>query len=196
MDYKVVLAIIGIVIGFVSYAAYFRGIFFGRTKPHVFSWLVWAVINWTAFSAQFVSGGGAGAWITAANAALCTAVAVIALSRGEKNITKSDWISFFGALAGIIAWVLTKNPLTAVVLVSLVDVFAIIPTFRKAYHKPYEENAFAFGIDLIKFVLELFALKSFNLTTALFPIVILVNDSLLVSMILLRRRRIFDPKSA
>lgn len=194
MDYKSALAVIGIVIGFISYTAYFRGIFFGRTKPHVFSWLVWAVINWTAFFAQFVSGGGAGAWITAANAALCTAVAVIALWRGEKNITKSDWISFIGALAGIVAWILTKNPLTAVVLVSLVDVFAIIPTFRKAYRKPYEENAFAFGIDLVKFVLELFALQAFNLTTALFPIVILINDSLLVSMILLRRKKLSNSR--
>lgn len=196
MDYKIVLATIGIVIGFVSYAAYFRGIFFGRTKPHVFSWCVWALINWTAFFAQFVSGGGAGAWITAANAGLCTAVAAIALFRGEKNITKSDWISFIGALAGVVAWILTKNPLAAVILVSLVDVFAIMPTFRKAYHKPYEENAFAFGIDLIKFVLELFALEVFSLTTALFPIVILVNDSLLVGMILVRRKNLSNSQRA
>ena len=72
---------------------------------------------------------------------------------------------------------------------SLTDCIAIIPTFRKAYIKPHEENAFAFGIDLIKFVLELFALKSFNLTTALFPITILINDSMLVSMILVRRKK-------
>jgi len=189
MDYKIILAGIGIVIGFISYASYFRGIFQNKTKPHVFSWVVWAIINWTAFFAQFVSQGGAGAWITAANAALCTAVAIISLFRGEKNITKSDWISLIGALAGITGWILTDNPLTAVILVSLTDCFAIFPTFRKAYIKPYEENAFAFGIDLVKFILELIALKTFNLTTALFPITILINDALLVSMILMRRKR-------
>lgn len=91
-------------------------------------------------------------------------------------------------MAGIVAWILSKNPLTAVIFACLVDCFAIYPTFRKAYHRPYEENAFAFGIDLAKFILELIALESFNLTTALFPITILINDTLLVSMILIRRK--------
>lgn len=190
MDYKTILAGIGIVIGFISYASYFRGIFRGQTKPHVFSWFIWATINWTAFFAQLAKGGGAGAWITAANAALCTAVAIIALFRGEKNITRSDWFALFGAVAGIVGWILTKNPLTAVILVCITDTIGLSVTFRKAYHKPYEENAFAFGIDLVKFVLELIALESFNLTTALFPITILVGDMFLVGMILIRRKRV------
>src|SRR3989344_7888830 len=126
MDYKIILAGIGIVIGFISYASYFRGIFLGQTKPHVFSWFVWAAINWTAFFAQLVKGGGAGAWITATNALLCSVVAVIAISRGEKEITRSDWLSLFCAVAAIIGWILTKNPLTAVILVSFADLFGII----------------------------------------------------------------------
>ena len=187
MYYQEILAGIGIAIGFVSYASYFRGIFGGQTKPHVFSWFIWAVLNITAFFAQLVKGGGAGAWITATNGTLCLVVAIIALWKGEKNITKKDWYSLLGALAGIAGWIFTKNPLTAVILVSLTDCFAVYPTFRKAYAKPYEENAFSFGIDLVKFTLELIALKSFNLTTALFPVTILINDSLLVGMILARR---------
>ncbi len=192
LDYKTILAGVGIAIGFVSYGSYFRGIFKGQTKPHIFSWFVWSLINGTAFFAQLVKGGGAGAWITGVNAALCVAVTILAVFRGEKEITKSDWYSLVGALAGISGWILTKNPLTAVVLISVTDFFAIFPTVRKAYYKPYEENAFAFGIDLIKFSLELFALGAFNLTTALFPITILVNDTALVSMILIRRRRIIN----
>jgi hypothetical protein len=180
MSYKEILAGIGIVIGLISYFVYFRGIFFGATKPHVFSWFIWTVINATAFFAQLVKGGGAGAWVTATNAVMCLLVTVVALQKGEKNITKSDWVCLVMAMAGIIGWVITKNPLTAVVLVCLTDIFAILPTFRKAYLKPYEENAFSFAIDEVKFVLELIALGSFNLTTALFPIVILINDSLLV----------------
>ncbi|OGE77792.1 MAG: hypothetical protein A2751_01925 [Candidatus Doudnabacteria bacterium RIFCSPHIGHO2_01_FULL_46_14] len=193
MDYKIILTGIGIVIGFVSYASYFRGIFRGQTKPHVFSWLVWTIINWTAFFAQLVKGGGAGSWITASNALLCTLVAAIALSRGEKNITRSDWYALFGAMGGIVVWIITRNPLTAVILISIVDCFAIYPTFRKTYLKPYEENLFSWSIDLIKFILQLFALKSFNLTTALFPIVIIVNDAALTAMIILRRKSIIKP---
>ena len=79
------------------------------------------------------------------------------------------------------------------ILISIVDCFAIYPTFRKTYLKPYEENLFSWSIDLIKFILQLFALKSFNLTTALFPIVIIVNDAALTAMIILRRKSIIKP---
>ncbi len=188
MVYRVILSVVGIIIGFISYAIYFRGIFTGKTKPHVFSWLVWSIVNWIAFFAQIVKGGGAGAWITGVNAFLCALVAILALFFGEKNITRSDWYSFVGALIGVFGWILTNNPLIAVILISLTDYFGIYPTFRKAYYKPYEENALSFGVDLIKFVLELVALESFNLTTALFPITILVNDTILVGMILIRRK--------
>lgn len=129
-----------------------------------------------------------GTFITATNASLCTLVAVIAIFRGEKNITLTDKLSFVGALLGIVVWKITDNPLFAVLIVCLVDTLAIYPTFRKSYYKPFEENVFSFGIDLIKFTLQLFALQSFNLTTALFPIVILVNDTSLVTMILIRRK--------
>ncbi len=188
MDYKIILTSIGICIGLVSYASYFKGIFSGKTKPHVFSWSIWAIINITAFFAQLAKGGGTGAWITAVNGLLCLTVAILAIFKGEKNITTSDKLSLLGAIAGIVGWLITKNPLVAVIFLSATDYFAIFPTFRKAYLKPYEENAFSFGIDLIKFTLELFSLQSLNLTTVLFPITILINDTVLVTMILIRRR--------
>ena len=194
LDYKTVLTGIGIAIGLVSYGSYFRGIFSGKTKPHLFSWLVWTIINWTAFFAQLVKGGGTGSWITATNACLCTLVAIFAISRGEQNITRSDWYSLTGAFLGVFGWIVTRNPVAAVILISVTDCFAIYPTFRKSYHKPYEENVFSWSIDLIKFILQLFALESFNLTTALFPIVILTNDFILTTMILIRRKSIIKAR--
>jgi hypothetical protein len=188
MTYQILFTWIGIAIGFISYAFYFKGIFQGQTKPHVFSWLVWALVNWTIFFAQIVSGGGFGSYITATNAVLCSLVAILAINKGEKNITLTDKLSFAGALLGIVVWKLTANPLFAVLIICLVDILAIYPTFRKSYYKPFEENVFSFAIDLIKFILQLFALQSFNLTTALFPVVVLVNDTSLVTMILIRRK--------
>ncbi len=190
MSHHQILAILGITIGFVSYAIYFYGIFYGQTKPHGFTWLVWGIMNITVFFAQLVRGGGAGSWITGINGVLCLAVFMVSLWRGEKNITRSDWWCLGGALAGIVGWIVTHNPLTAVLLASVIDLCAILPTIRKAYYKPYEENVLGFSIDLSAFVLALVALESFNLTTALFPVVILVNDSFLVGMILVRRRSI------
>lgn len=187
MDYHQNLAIIGVSINFISYIVYFYGVFFGKTKPHGFSWLVWGIMNITVFFAQTVKGGGAGAWISASNGIFCLAVAILSIWRGEKNITKSDWLCLGGAMSAIVVWAVTSNPLFAAVLASITDMCAIIPTIRKAYHKPFEENALGFSIDMSSFVIELFALQSFNLTTALFPAAILFNDSCLLAVIFWRR---------
>src|SRR3989338_9631999 len=97
-DYKIVLGIIAIILGFVGYMPYFREMFLGKTRPHVFSWFVWGLLTGIAFFAQIAKGGGAGAWVTGFSAIICFCIAVLAFFYGEKQITKSDWFSFAGAL--------------------------------------------------------------------------------------------------
>ncbi|MBN8779886.1 hypothetical protein [Thiobacillus sp.] len=46
---------------FVAFVPYFRSIFAGTTRPHVFSWVVWGTNTSVAFMATLSAGGGAGA---------------------------------------------------------------------------------------------------------------------------------------
>lgn len=100
MEYKTLLGLIATIIGLIGYVPYFRDIFKNKTKPHLFSWLILGLLTVIAFVAQVVEGGGAGAWVTGFTAAICFIVAALALFKGEKNITKSDWFCFVGALLG------------------------------------------------------------------------------------------------
>jgi hypothetical protein len=188
MDYKTVLGIIAIAVGFVSYIPYFRDIFLGQTKPHMFSWFVWAVLEGTAFFAQLSKGAGAGAWVTGTTSILCLSVFVVSLSRGEKDITLSDKLSLVGALLGIVLWYFSRNALTAVILVSITDFLGFVPTFRKSYFKPREETAKLYAMSVLKLAFSLFALQSFNLTTALYPISLILTNASFITMVLLRRR--------
>lgn len=189
IDYKIILGIAAIAVGFVSYIPYFRDIFFGRTRPHMFSWFVWAILEGTAFFAQLSKGGGAGAWVTGTTSVLCLSVFVVSLSRGEKNITRGDKISFGGAILGMILWYFSRNAATAVVLVSITDFLGFIPTFRKSYFKPHEETAKLYLMSILKLVLSLLALKSFNFTTAFYPASLILTNVLFVTMVVVRRRR-------
>jgi hypothetical protein len=188
MDYKIILGIIAVTVGFVSYIPYFKNIFLGNTKPHMFSWLIWALLEGIAFFAQLSRGGGAGAWVTGTTAILCVLVFSVSLSRGEKNIVFSDKISFAGAILGLILWLLSKDPLVAVILVSLVDFLGFIPTFRKSYFKPREETAKLYVMSILKLILSLFALQSVNLTTVLYPASLILTNALFITMILMRRK--------
>ena len=189
-DYKVVLGLGAIAIGFVAYIPYFINIFGRRTKPHVFSWFVWGLLEGIAFFAQLSKGAGAGAWATGFTAMMCFVIAAAAIFRGEKQITNPDWWSFFGALLGLVLWQMTDSPLLAIILVSLVDALAFVPTFRKSFFKPYEETATTYSLGIFKAAISLVALEAFNTTTWLYPASLVLTNTLFVTMLLVRRRKI------
>ena len=178
-----------------GYTSYIVGILKKRTKPHLFSWGVWAIIMTIVFVAQFIKGAGAGAWVTGFSAAACLTIAALAIQHGEKNITTSDWLAFFGAITIIPVWYLTRDPLWAVLLATVIDAMAYYPTFRKSYGKPYEENTLTYSIDVIKWVVAFFALGNYSATTLIYPMFCLSANTLLVVMILWRRSKMLTPVS-
>ena len=189
-DYHILFAVTSIFFQIFSYGPYLRDIFRGTTKPHPFTWLIWGLINVIAFFAQLAEGGGAGAWVTAIVATTCLFVAVLAFMRGERHIVTIDWICFFGALAGIVLWRVTDNPFLAILLVTLTDALAFVPTFRKTFFKPNEETASAWIIGAIGFLFQIVAFETLNLTTVLYPAFIAAANTSLVAMILIRRRQL------
>ena len=190
MEYQILLGVIASVIGLVSYVPYFRDMFRGKTKPHPFSWFVWGLLTAIAFFAQYAKDAGAGSWATGITAVACLIIAVCALFYGEKRITPLDWWCFAGALAGALFWAITSNPVAAVIIVTVTDAIAFIPTFRKGYAKPYEETILTFSMSVLKFVFAIFALQSFSVATVLFPASLVLSNGLFVAMILIRRRQI------
>lgn len=174
----------------IGYGIYIRSTLKKQTKPHLFSWAVWTVLMFIVFFAQLSKGGGAGAWVTGFSAAACLIIAGLAVTYGERNITKSDWFAFVGAIIIIPVWYFTQDPLWAVILATAVDAMAYYPTFRKSYLKPYEENFMTYSIDISKWIVALFALGHYSATTMLYPVFLLLANSALVSMILWQRSRI------
>ena len=176
------------IIGVIGFLPYFRNLFAGRAKPHTFSWLIWGILSAITFTAQVVSGGGPGAWIIGVAATLSLVVFVIAIFKGEKEITRLDKVSLASAALGILLWILTTNPLWSVIIVSIVDAVGYIPTFRKTFKQPYGETLALYFLSTISFVISLFALQVVDLTTALYPSSLITTNVIFISMVLIRRR--------
>jgi hypothetical protein len=190
LNYRVLLGGIAAVLGVIGFLPYFRNLLGGKTKPHTFSWLIWGVLSSITFTAQVVSGAGPGAWIIAVAAILSLGVFVIAIFKGEKEITSVDEISLGAAGFGIVLWIVTTNPLWSVIIVSIVDAVGYIPTFRKTYKQPYEETLSLYFLSSISFVISLFALQVVSLTTALYPTSLIATNIVFISMVLMRRRKV------
>jgi hypothetical protein len=190
IDYKESLGLIAILIGLVSYVPYFINIFRGKTKPHAFSWLIWAVLTGIAFAAQVTEKGGAGSWVTGVTALACFFIFVLALFKGFRHFPVFDWLTLAIACVSIIIWKLTNDPTISVILITVIDAIGFLPTFRKGFMRPFEETATTFTLSAIKFVPALFALESFTIATWLYPASLVLMNGLFVCMLLIRRKQL------
>lgn len=195
MEYKAALGIIAVIVGLIGYVPYFRDIFANKTKPHAFSWLVWGVLTAIAFGGQIVGKAGAGAWVTGVTALVCFTIFILSLSKGVKDFPLVDWLCLLGAVFSLGLWAITKNPLTAIVLITVIDMLAFVPTFRKSYKEPYSETSFTYMMSGLKFLVSFFALRTYSFVTVLYPLSLVVTNGAFVIMTNTRRRRIALPGS-
>ncbi len=188
MDFRIFLGAIATIIAIYSYIPYIRDIFKGKTKPHAFSWLVWGLITVIGFFAQVSDDGGAGAWATGYSAIVALTIFILALFRGEKEITKSDWASLFSAFVAMGLWAITNTPLFSVILISLIDAFGFLPTFRKSYHKPYQETMQTYVLSSVKYAIAIIALSNYSIITVLYPASLVLMNILFISLLVVRRK--------
>lgn len=189
-DYKTFLGIIASIMTIWAHIPYLRDTIRGTNKPHIFTWVIWALLTFIAFAAQIKGNAGPGAWVTGITGLICVVITVAALRNGKKDITKSDWIIFLCGLSAIPVWMATSNPLYAVIIVTLIDVSAVIPTFRKAWVKPHEENVFMYGFNVPRHACSIAAIQSFSLLTALYPAALLFMNLAMYVMLKTRRNAI------
>ena len=187
--HKELLSALAIALTLIAFVPYLRSVQTGRTKPHIFSWIIWGLATLIIFLAQLADGGGAGAWPIGVSAVGSFYVAGLAYAReADRSITRTDWIFFISALASIPLWILTSDPLGAVIILTVIDVLGFGPTFRKTYIRPHEERITLFAIVGARNLISIAALEHYSLTTVLFPAVLAAVCLVFISMVFLRRR--------
>lgn len=182
-----ILGAIAVVLLFAAYVFYFRSIFLSQAKPHFFTWFIWTVSVTIIFAAQISDGAGPGAWTTGFSIFFTMIIAVYAFFRGEKNITRGDWISLMMALGTIPLWYLTHEPAYAAVLLTLIDGVAYYPTFRKSFRQPDQEALITYALDSMRHLISFLALSQITLATATYPATIGIVSLAFVIFALWRR---------
>ncbi|HBU07460.1 MAG TPA: hypothetical protein DEB09_05265 [Candidatus Magasanikbacteria bacterium] len=190
MNYKIILGVVAVIIGIITYIPYIRDVINKKTKPHIFTWFVWSIIVSIAFFAALSKGAGAGAWVLGISALLCAFITVISYFHGDKDYKMIDWICLVISLVGILGWQLTNSPLVAIVMVVIADLLAFIPTVRKGYSKPFEETISTWLLNALKHFIGLLALQAYNLVTCLYPVSLIIGNGLFGVVLIIRRRKL------
>ncbi len=190
MDYKILLGYSAVIVGFAGYAPYFWDIFKNKTKPHIFSWLIWGIIESIIFAIQINQKAGAGAWVTGFTAIICFLIAGLSIKKGIKEFVPFDWWLFGASLVSLFLWWLTENPLTATILLIITDATAFSFTFKKTYKYPETETLIEYIFAALKSLIAIFALEAYNLNTWLFFAYLVFANSAFVIMVIIRRRQL------
>lgn len=191
MTLKAILSALAIGLTFLAFIPYISSIMQGRTKPHVFSWIIWGTTTFVVFLAQLEDNGGVGAWPIGVSGIITILIACLAyVKRSDISITTFDWIFFVMAMSALLLWYLLKDPLWAVVVLTIVDSIGFIPTVRKVYHAPYSEPLSFIILFFLRNLLVILALEHYSVTTVLFPAVIAIDCLLLITLIMIRRQKI------
>lgn len=186
--YKELLSVTAIILTFVAFIPYIRSIQLGKTKPHVFSWIIWASVTFIVFLAQLSDNAGAGAWPIGISGIITLYVAILAYhKKSDKMITRKDWLFFAAAMSALPFWYFTSNPLWAVIILTTVDLIGFAPTFRKAYHYPNEEQLLFFVLMTCRNLISIMALEHYSLTTVLFPAATALACILFIKLVIIRR---------
>ncbi len=186
---KELISLVAIIITFIAFIPYIASIVKGQTRPHAFSWIIWAMVTFVVFLAQLADRGGAGAWPTGFSGIITLVVALLAyLKRTDHMISRSDWLFFVSALMALPLWAITQNPLSAVVILTTVDLLGFIPTFRKAWFYPQEEALLFYNLIALRNGLSILALEHYSVTTVLFPAATGLACLLFTSMVVVSRK--------
>lgn len=185
--WKETLAIVAALLAVAGNLPYLWDILKGRVQPHPYTWLVWSIVSGTVFFGILAKGAGIGALPTAASEIFTIIIFLFSLKFGFKGITKIDTFFLVAALAGLIPWALTKDPTLSIVIAVGIDLVAFAPTLAKTWAHPSTETPLLFGSNVLRHILALGSLQTYNLATTLHSVAMITTNTLMVIIILARK---------
>lgn len=187
--WKEIFGALALLLTFVAFVPYMVSIWRRETRPHVFSWYIWAAGTVVVCIAQLSDGAGIGAWPIGVSGLLTFGVAFLALARSsDRSIIPWDWLFLVLALSALPLWFLTSTALSAVIVLTIVDLLGFGPSVRKAREWPHEENITFFAIAVVRNAFIIAALENYTWTTVLFPAAVGAACILFVGFVMLRRK--------
>jgi len=196
-NFKYIFGILGVTTAFIGYIPYLRDTINGKTKPHIYSWFLWALVSTIIFALQFAAGGGVGTFVTLATGILCLIVFILGLRNGQKDITFFDGIILGVCLISIGIWLFAKDPYFSNYLLVGINVLIILPTLRKSWKDPYSETLCMWTLGALCNVFALAALANYSMLTFLYPAYCAAVNAIFGIMLIARRAKVsssvFEP---
>ncbi len=168
----------------ISPIVYSIAILKGKAKPHRTTRLVLLIITGLTTASLFAQHNTVAIWLAGASTLQSMVIFILSIKHGMGGWSKFDIFCLIIALAGIILWQLTKNPVIGLYFAIGADFTGMIPALIKTYRFPYTEVWTFFLLDTIAAGFSLLALRSWTLQEYSYPFYILVINLCMVILII------------
>jgi hypothetical protein len=188
---KETLAVIAAIIAIAGNVSYLKDVFKGVIQPHPYTWFIWSIVSMTTFFGGLAKGAGIGALPTGVAEVFTVIIFLFSLKylfQGKAGpIRKVDNYFLLVCLLGLIPWLYTNDPTISVVVVVLVDIVAFLPTLRKTWQNPQSEKPFLYQANVVRHLLTLGALQTYNIATMIHSIAMICTNSAMTYFIKKKR---------
>lgn len=168
-----ILVLISFALSSLGSLAYIRDTLAGRTKPNRVSWTLFAA---APIVATYISWSiGADPWSIARvfGAGFFPLLILMASFWNRQSFWQLGTFDYFCGALSLVAlymWLGAESPRVAILLLALADLFASIPTIRKAWKFPETETGFTFILGIPIFLLNVPAIAVWNIENAAFQL--------------------------
>ncbi len=177
--------VLAAVVSVIAFFPYIFAILKGQTKPSGASWWAWTAITFVTVSSSWFAGAS---WqVLFLPLTLCfsqLAVAILSIKHGDNNWDITNKLAIGGAFLGVVLWLLTGQPLVALIIAILADICASIPNFRHVFTHPEQENQLSWALGWLTAVFEVLAMTTWSLAESGWAVYFLLNMSLTLFLVL------------
>jgi hypothetical protein len=185
--------IIGIVSGLISllgYLPYVLSILKGRTKPNRATWIIWTVIGMLLVASYYFTGDIKAIWVPLAFFVGPFIVMILSFFYGQSNWSILDISCLIAAALSLIAWVITGDPLVALLINVFIDFLGAIPTLHKTFLNPETEDLKAWVLFFIGSAINIAAIITWDITI-IYPLyLVAITFSMVIILLFINPRKI------
>lgn len=187
MTIKILFGLLAPLVAFISFFPYIKDVLARKTTPHIYSWLIWAILQTMATIAILKTNSLWSASGVAMLGLVSIIVFLLSFKYGTKNITLFDTLCLLGALIAITFWIFAHNVTLSMILITIIDFMAFLPTYRKGYEEPHSETIFLYICSAFSNLFSLLSITRYSIESSLYVASLVIANVIFVAIVLTRR---------
>ncbi|HET9411422.1 MAG TPA: hypothetical protein VFO38_01075 [Candidatus Saccharimonadales bacterium] len=187
----IIFGLLAAIFSTMQYIPYIFNVLKGKTQPQRAGWFIWFVLGIVMFVSQLAKGGEASLWIVLVHIVGNGLIFLLSFKYGDKSgFSRRDYYTLIAAAFGIVLWVITNEPVLALLIAIAVDALGAVLIGIKAYKRPFEETLMTWVLGAVAGVCSILAVKDMSSVLVIYPIYAALNAGLIAAVVIVRRKRL------